>query len=128
MALTIHVERRTGARVLVKLSGRLDVATYQQCRNALEPVLSGVTRYLVFDLADLDYISSMGLRVVLEARQAIEQKGGQVSLAHLQAPIRRVFEIAAVLPEENIFTSVAEADHYFDVIQAKVRTGGIHTP
>jgi anti-sigma B factor antagonist len=123
MALAIHVERRPGATVVVKLTGRLDFATYQQCHDALAPVLTGVTRHLLFDMSALDYISSMGLRVILEARKAIETRGGQVSLTHLQAPIRKVFEIASVLPDENIFASVAEADRYFDAIQRQVRAG-----
>lgn len=123
MALKIHVERHTGGKVQVRLSGRLDFATYQQCHDALAPVLTPATHHLVLDMAELDYISSMGLRVVLEARKGIENHGGQVSLVHLQAPIRKVFEIAAVLPDENIFASVAEADRYFDAIQRRVREG-----
>jgi anti-anti-sigma factor len=123
MALSINIERRSGGTVVVKLGGRLDVATYELCHSSLAPVLTSSTRHLVFDMTDLNYISSMGLRVILEARKAIERNGGQVALAHLQAPIHKVFEIAMVLPDENVFASVAEADAYFDAIQRKVRGG-----
>jgi hypothetical protein len=40
--------------------------------------------------------------------------------ADLQPQIEKVFEIAAALPSETLFSSVAEADEYFDRMQKKV--------
>ena len=67
--LEITVENQPDGRVRVSLNGRLDSQTYAQCEQRLQPLLTAATRVLVFDLARLDYISSMGLRVLLEAAE-----------------------------------------------------------
>ena len=72
-----------------------------------------------FDLERLDYISSMGLRVMLQAMQSLKATNGQLILMRLQAPVKRVFEIAHLLPKMSVFASVEEADRYFDAMQRK---------
>jgi anti-anti-sigma factor len=125
MALQIHVEQLPRGMVVLRLAGRLDVDSYQDCEGALMPLLTTDTRRLVLDLSGLEYISSMGLRVVLKAHKVMEGMGGAVALVNLQPPVKKVFEIAALLPEEGVFASIAEADRYLDAIQRKVREGTI---
>ena len=59
----------------------------------LRTALSGIEK-LVFDLKDLAYISSAGLRVLLSAEQCMEEKGaGQVKVINLNDTIRNIFDI-----------------------------------
>lgn len=55
--------------ILYKLSGRLDAGTAPQLEEELASVTEPVD--LVFDLADLEYISSAGLRVLVFTKQKI---------------------------------------------------------
>lgn len=104
----------------VALAGRLDSETVQACSETLSQILSGPVRVLLFDLTSLSFISSMGLRLILNARKQMEAKGGTVVMTSLQPQIAKVFEIAQVLPNVSIFESVEEADRYFAVMQQKV--------
>ena len=47
----------------MKLTGSLDTATAPELERQLAPVLAGPVKDLVFDLAQLKFISSAGLRV-----------------------------------------------------------------
>ena len=119
--LEIAVENQSPGRVRVVLKGRLDTQTYAQCEKRLEPLLIPATKVLVFDCAQLDYLSSMGLRVLLKTTQTLSSLGGKCLLARLQPPIRAVIDIANALPAQNIFASVEEADRYLDIMQRRAR-------
>lgn len=116
MPLGIQIQRSvsgqgTGA-VTVKLSGSLDTATAPDLERQLQPVLTSQVRDLVFDLAELKFISSAGLRVFTTARKSLKERGGQASFIHLQPQIQEVFEIMKSLPGVALFESVAELDKY----------------
>lgn len=125
--LEIKVQTQEEGRVRVTLDGRLDTQTYEQCEQQLRPLLNPATRVLVLDLRQLDYLSSMGLRVLMMTSKTLRAQGGKCLLANPQPPIRSVIEIANALPSENIFASVEEADHYLDTIQRRVREEGSAT-
>lgn len=119
--LEIIVENQPEGRVRVALNGRLDTQTYAQCEERIRPLLTASTRVLMFDMANLNYLSSMGLRVLMKTATALGSHGGRCVLAHLQPPIRKVIEIANALPKETVFASVEEADRYLDLMQRRVR-------
>ncbi len=106
----------TGA-ITVKLTGSLDTATAPELERQLGPVLSGGARDLVFDLAQLKFISSAGLRVFATTRKQLKERGGQASFIHMQPQIQEVFEIMKSLPGVAVFKDVAELDRYLAVRQ-----------
>ncbi len=119
MSLNVTVESRPGGFSLVKLEGRLDTSTATYAESRIVPLLTPDTHVLLMDLAGLSYISSMGLRLVIRARQSIESHKGSFILTNLQPQIAKVLEIANALPDVPIFASMAEADRYLDAIQRK---------
>jgi len=125
--LEIAVENQAEGVVRVALKGRLDTQTYAQCEQRLEPYVNSSTKALVFDLAQLDFLSSMGLRVLMKTTKSLAALGGKCLLTNMQAPIRAVIDIANALPKQNIFASVEEADHYLAAIQRRVRETGSST-
>jgi anti-sigma B factor antagonist len=98
--------------VTVKLSGSLDTATAPELERQLAPVMADQVKDVVFDLADLKFISSAGLRVFSTTRKQLKERGGQASFLHMQPQIQEVFEIIKALPGVTIFKDVAELDRY----------------
>ncbi len=119
MPLAINIQERPGFIYIVKLKGRLDTDTHRLCDEQMA-ALFGRAKGLILDLAELQYISSMGLRVLLKARKTMQQRDGSFLMTNVQPQIAKVLEIAEILPKEAIFTSVEEADRYLDHIQRKV--------
>ena len=68
---------RNGSELVVELEGRLDTVSAPELEEQLEPALSGVEK-LVLDLAELSYVSSAGLRVMLAATQTMEEQGEMI--------------------------------------------------
>lgn len=75
----------------LKLEGRLDTTTAPQLENELSENLDGVTE-LTIDFAELSYISSAGLRVLL-ATQKRMNKQGSMKLINVNEIVMEVFEI-----------------------------------
>jgi anti-anti-sigma factor len=124
MPLEIQILQNTGSpragAVTVQLSGSLDTATAPELERQLAPVLSGTAKDLVFDLAQLKFISSAGLRVFSIARKHLKDRDGQASFVNMQPQINEVFEIIKALPGVAVFASVAEFDAYLAARQRAV--------
>lgn len=82
------------------LEGRLDTITSPNLDSKINEVINGATK-LTMDLAKLEYISSAGLRVLLGALQAMEDKGEMV-VCNLTAPVREIFELTGFANLFNI--------------------------
>lgn len=75
----------------IALSGRLDTMTAPLLEAEVQGQLDGVTE-LIFDFAELSYISSAGLRVLLSA-QKVMNKQGKMTIKNVCAEIKEVFEV-----------------------------------
>lgn len=80
-----------GTELTVALKGRLDTLTAPQLEEELKADMDSVTA-LIFELAELEYISSAGLRVLLSAQKTMNTKGSMV-LRNVSEEIREIFEV-----------------------------------
>lgn len=120
MSLKIDIQRSEESRwtATVALSGVLDGTTAPRLEEAVTPLLDTV-HDLVFDLEELRFISSAGIRVLLVARKRLKAADGSFAMKNLQPQITKVFEIIGSLPGFQIFTSEAELDDYLATMQRR---------
>ena len=125
MSFQVRTEQTPPNRVVLRPIGRLDATSHPDFDRALDDVLAGMPRggTLVIDLAQLEYISSAGLRSLFRARKAMRATGGQSLLLHAQPQVRKVFEIVKAVPVDEVFASVEELDAYLADMQRKVIEG-----
>lgn len=88
--MTIN-KTQNGSELMLKLIGRLDTTTAPQFEAELKQNVSGVTA-LTLDFAELEYISSAGLRVLLSAQKVMNKQGSMV-IRHVNETISEVFEV-----------------------------------
>jgi anti-sigma B factor antagonist len=121
MPLDIQIEKKAAVQytgtTTIKLTGSLDTATAPDLERQLGPLLASPIKDLVFDLAELKFISSAGLRVFSLARKQLKERNGQASFIHLQPQIQEVFEIIQALPGVAIFKNEEEFDRYLALQQ-----------
>src|SRR5262245_29599396 len=79
--------------LVIRLEGPLDTNSAPELAGPPTDVES-VSGRLVFDLADLSYVSSAGLRILLMAARAMESAGGSAALCSVQDPVKEILEIA----------------------------------
>jgi anti-anti-sigma factor len=78
----------------VRLSGRLDASTGPAQEALILSVIDGGVRKLLLDCADLQYVSSAGLRVVLAVVKRMKAVNGQLALCAPSEPVAEVFKIS----------------------------------
>ena len=89
------VEAR-GTATWIYVRGRLDAESAPELDVRLAEVIAAGHRDLVFELAQLEYVSSAGLSCFIAAAQKLEPLGGSVVFVALQEFVLRVFEISAL--------------------------------
>ena len=117
MSLKVTVKEKRPGIFFVTPEGSLDTDTYPILEEKVDSLLGTLPGTIIFDLEKLDYISSMGVRVIAKAKKSLKESGGKVVLLNLQPQIRKVFEIIKALPSEQIFSSIEEMDRYLDSMQ-----------
>ncbi len=80
-----------GKEIKLELSGRLDTATSPQLEAEISSCISGAEA-LILDFAELEYISSAGLRVLLAAQKTMNKQGKMI-IKNVNETINEVFEI-----------------------------------
>ena len=82
-------------KVTLTVSGRLDTTTAPELEASLDEVLEN-TKELIFNLENLEYISSAGLRLILKAQTSMNTKGS-MKLTGVNDSIMEVFDITGFL-------------------------------
>lgn len=81
----------SGGVINFALAGRLDTVTAPELESVLDDCIADASD-LVFDLKELEYISSAGLRIILNAQKAMNAKG-TMKLKNVSDAIMEVFDI-----------------------------------
>ena len=122
ISIRIHPLHPNGSQ-RVEVGGRLDTHTYGELDDRLTLVLATKVQSLLLDLAQLEYVSSAGVRSIFRARKLLSERGGKVVIANAQPQVQKVFDIVKAVPLSEIFRTVEEADAYLDKIQKKIVAG-----
>lgn len=123
MTLNIQVEETRSETKTLVLAGRLDHQSVEAFDERLEAVLGSTATVLVFDLTELEYITSAGLRSMFRARKVMSDRGGKCMLVNPQPQVLKVLEIVKVPELGAVFQSIEELDAYLDVMQKKIMEG-----
>ena len=89
-----------GAGLTIELTGDLDSMNVPDLENRLKQEADGVTQ-MVFDLSELDYVSSAGLRVFLSMQKRMKKQNGKVVFRY---PTEDVMEILKVTGFTKLLT------------------------
>ena len=118
-ALRVDVIARDDGAYMVLPCGRLDTTTAPLFEKKLNALLVPNRKVLIFDLAQLVYLSSAGVRIIFKARKFMDEHHHTFLMTNLQPQIQKVFDIVNALPSEHVFKDMSEVDNYLDVMQRK---------
>ena len=100
--------RESGIEVVV-LQGRLDAFTSKTIEEQILELIEGGVRHLIVDLQAVDYVSSVGLRLLLKAAKRLRDLGGRLAVSSLQPTVREAFEFSGLAALFPAFASTEEA-------------------
>jgi anti-anti-sigma factor len=109
----MHVsQERYGDALVLTPVGRIDNTSTDRLRSDLHAHLASCRKdgdRLILDFSKVDYISSVGLRVLMLVAKQIREQGGSIVIAALQPVVREIFEISRFNLIFQCFGTVREA-------------------
>ena len=87
---------KDGSMVAV-FEGRLDTAAAPQCEQDLKPLNDCTAGEIVLDCNALEYISSSGLRILLNILKGAKATGSKVVMRHVNDDIKNVFKLTGFI-------------------------------
>lgn len=88
-------KNKTGSNLVIYLSGRLDTVSAPQLEEELKASIGDVTE-LILDLANLEYMSSVGLRILLSAQKTMNTQGKMI-VKNVNDVIMEIFEVTGFI-------------------------------
>ena len=104
--------RRLAEVVVLAPVGQVNHTSAQQLQQALAPLVEAAAAAktpLLLDFAGVEYISSMGLRVLMVAAKQMRAQSAVIAVAALQPVVEEIFDIARFKHVLQVFPSVREA-------------------
>jgi len=86
----LHENEKGIIQIVIK--GRLDADTAPQAEKSIRQIVIRPNMRLLFDLCELEYISSAGLRLILQAAKEVDGQGGQIVLCCSNEMVREILQ------------------------------------
>jgi len=83
---------------LIKLNGRLDTVGAGQIETKFAGYCSGDQVRVIVDLAEVDFLASIGIRLLLLNAKSIARRGGKMALLDPIPDVEAILELTAVSP------------------------------
>ncbi|MGN0018808.1 MAG: STAS domain-containing protein [Candidatus Gastranaerophilaceae bacterium] len=84
--------QKNGASLMVAVDGKIDTNTAVEFGQAVLDNIDNINK-LVLDFTNVSYISSMGLRMLLECQKKMKSQQGEMSLMNVQYAVMEVLEM-----------------------------------
>ena len=94
---------------IIKLTGRLDASKSGHLLDQFNSLIEEGNKALAVDFADLDYISSSGLRIFLIVLKRLKTVEGRLVFFAMKEHVAEVFDLAGLSSHFPICSSEEEA-------------------
>ncbi len=106
--LELKITRR-GQAAVVHVSGSVSVPDAERLGEQLGALAAERTPIIVLDLAEMDFISSLGLGAIISAHLKCRHHQGQIRLVSPIQPVRDILETTRLTKIFPIYQSVDQA-------------------
>lgn len=107
-----------GVWILFSIKGRLDA---QSAPDFDKEVLPEIDKRLdiVLDVSELDYISSMGIRSVVQAAKKTAEVNHHVAICGMRPAVKEVIEASGIDAFLNIYDSISDLPFAADIHRSR---------
>lgn len=102
MALSITTAQAPDGSIIVMAEGEIDVSCASELREAINEAMASDAGVVTVDLAQVPYIDSTGIGVLVGAAHRGEDAGVVFAVANPQRNVRRVLDLLGVTGELGI--------------------------
>lgn len=120
MSLNIQSRPHENGTHIIEIHGEVTFENSDQFREAIDKLIEENSVKLIVDLADLQYMSSAGMGVLVHGLKNTRSRGGDLRLINLGAKMRRVFLITQFTHQFMVYNDLDEAVKSFNSEEKQV--------
>ncbi|MCP4133514.1 MAG: STAS domain-containing protein [bacterium] len=96
--------------IILYLRGRLDVHVSPELENEINSILTNEPNcHLLFDLTEVDYMSSSGLRIFVSTMRILNESRRELKLCKMNETVREIFKVIDTIDMFDIYPTEEEA-------------------
>lgn len=99
--------------VVISIKGYLDSATSYKLVEAVETLIKEGYYKIIFNMGELEYLSSAGISVVSETLESVKSKNGDLKLTNVSQRVVKVLDLCGVAKLLEMHTGEADAVQSF---------------
>ena len=80
----------------LRLKGRMEAATATIIESEIRKVIDEGVENIVLNMAEVEYLSSAGIRVIITCLKALQAKGGSLRVAYPSSAARMVLDLTGL--------------------------------
>ena len=104
-----YSELENGIR-LIKLKGRFDIVGTGEIETKFAGYCAGNAVRIVVDLSEVDFLASIGIRLLILTAKSIASRGGKMVLLNPTPEVQDVLEIAGIPAIIPIYSHLESAE------------------
>jgi len=102
--------RKRGNIIIIYLKGRFDVHHCSEIEGEISKLISLETSsHLLFNLNDVEYISSSGLRIIVSTMKILKDSNRVLAICNFNNTVKKIFDVVQLADMFNLFNSEEEA-------------------
>lgn len=106
----MKIETRNESDVtIIKPVGRMDFNALSEFQSILNTKIQGGAKKILLDFSQLEYLSSAGIRALMDGMKQLEPNGGKLTFCSLNSQILELFEVVQLKKVFKIYNSEFEA-------------------
>lgn len=106
--MEVLVEEK-GEVIVVKIEGRVDAATSPQLEKKLNSIIDSGYFKLILNFADVDYLSSAGMRLMLAITKKLKSLEGKLVACNMNEEIMEIIKMAGFQNVIEIYPTEEES-------------------
>jgi anti-anti-sigma factor len=106
-----------GKVAVVKLDKHLDVFVSIETEENILKIINEGSKYILFDMSDVLYISSSGLRIFISAMRKLRTIDGVLKVSGMRKNVKKVFETVELIDLIELYDTIEDALNSFKETQ-----------
>ena len=107
--IEINIETLDSGLIYVTLTGRLDLPGTQKIENPFSFQVTSKKASVLVDMSGVDFIASIGMRLLLTSARAVESRGGQLGLLNMTERVNDAVKTAGIDQLISAYTDFDQA-------------------
>ncbi|UCE51816.1 MAG: STAS domain-containing protein [Desulfobacterales bacterium] len=100
------IQEKENGIIHIIIKGRLDSESAPEANRIIKEIVGKERIRLLLNICDLEYLSSDGLRVILQTAKEVYKKKGQIVLCCPNERVRKIFESTKLMTAESVAAGI----------------------